>query len=162
MREPLFIRFLNSQVDERTLLETFIDSSKDDTTREIIRDRKETPDLSVFKKDFANAVKDLTEDGINSYFVNYVNSYMKPSLEEFLEEVSHQGTGMEKRWVKILDKDAPWLEALICYNMCLYVKAFSSSTIKSCKQCQKFFTHKGKYASYCSEICKNSKASQPV
>ncbi len=155
MREPIFIRFLNGNVDEKSVLNTFEENCQDDFTREVIQEKKDNlPNLSVFRQDFSNAVKDLTENGVNSYFVNYVNSYMKPSLEEFVEEKSHQSTGMEKRWVKIREKETPWLEALICYNLCLYVKAFSSNTIKACKQCQKFFTHKGKYASYCSETCK--------
>ena len=54
------------------------------------------------------------------------------------------------------EKDTPWVEAIVCYNFCLYIKMYGISEIKLCPVCSKFFSHKGKYAKYCSDACKTS------
>jgi hypothetical protein len=60
----------------------------------------------------------------------------------------------EKRWVQIKAEDAPWVEAVVCYNLCLYIRMYGIKELKRCPKCQKFFSNKGKYAKYCSDICK--------
>jgi len=66
--------------------------------------------------------------------------------EEFIENVS--------RYARVKNDKAPWIQGLICYNLCLYIKAYGLENVKSCKICGTFFNHKGKYAVYCSDSCK--------
>jgi len=152
--EPLFIKYLNGQVTELDVMDIVYNSSKDSLSKQIALNKKnENNDLSIFKIDFKKAVIDLIDSGINQRFINYVNSYMKPSLEEFLES-SDSGRAGEDRYIVIKAEDAPWVEAVICYNLCIYIKAFGIHNLKICPVCQKFFSHKGKYAKYCSDSCK--------
>jgi hypothetical protein len=153
-QEPLFIKFANGEVNILDVLERFLSTTQHEPTKKIIEKAKDTlPDLSVFRKDFAGALMDLIESGINQHFINYVDSYMKPSLEEFVEGSGGSRSG-EKRWVQIKAEDAPWVEAVVCYNLCLYIRMYGIKELKRCPKCMKFFSNKGKYAKYCSDICK--------
>ncbi len=153
-KEPLFIRFANGQSTAADVADAVEESSRDTHTQEIVRKaREDLPDLRVFKDDLQKAVADLIDNGPDQHFKNYVNSYMKPSLEEFVEGGSGNRAG-ERRWVKVKAADTPWLEAVVCYNLCLYVRAFGIKELKHCPVCKKFFSHKGKYAKYCSDVCK--------
>ena len=155
-REPLFIRFSNGQVESTDILTIATTSINDDRSRKIAEERRsDLPDLSTFRNDFKNALADLIESGISQKIINYVNSYMKPSLVEYVEGSQGSNTG-EKRWVSIKDPDTPWMEAIVCYNLCLYIKAFGVQELKRCPVCTKFFSNKGKYAKYCSDVCKSS------
>lgn len=157
-REPLFIRFANNQVTEEQLIDTVIDHTSHEPSQKIARKRlKDLPDLSDFRKDFKNLLKDIIESGITREMINYVNSYMKPSLEEVDADVQGGRSG-EHREAVLKAEDAPWPEAIICYNLCLYIKAYGIREIKECPICLKFFSNKGKYAKYCSEACKAQKA----
>jgi len=155
IREPISIRFINNQTTLSEALESFSRGAKDNFTKECIEEAKNNqPLLEVFKEDFRTAIFDLIDNGASHYFKNYVDNYTKPSLEEFLDEKAISGSGVETRWVCIKDKEAPWIEALFCYNLLMFIKAFGIGSIKKCKQCDKVFTNKGKYASYCSDSCK--------
>jgi hypothetical protein len=158
-QEPLFISFLNSRINVVEVINTVLGNSKDEKTIEIARNQKDKKyEISIFRKDFKSAVEDLIENGVNQKFINYVNSYMKPSLEEF----SDQNTGSrsnENRYIVIKAEDTPWIEAIICYNMCIFIRAYGISSIKKCSVCGTFFSHKGKYAKYCSDSCKASRVS---
>lgn len=157
IQEPLFVRFANGSVSYTDILDTVIASTMHDPTREIASKAKDTAaDLSIFKRDFSNMVQDLVDNGTNQQSINYINSYMKPSLEEIVESTADGRTG-EKRYVIIKAADAPWVEAVVCYNLCLYIKAYGIKELKRCAVCKKYFTHKGKYAVYCSDLCKGSK-----
>ena len=155
-QEPLFISFLNGRINAVEVINSVLNNSKDERTLEIAQNQKDKKnDLSIFRKDFRSAVEDIIDNGINQKFINYVDSYMKPSLEEF----SDPNTGSrsnESRYITIKAEDTPWIEAIICYNMCIFIRAYGISSIKKCSVCGTFFSHKGKYAKYCSESCKAS------
>lgn len=154
--EPLFIKYVNGVLIEEQLLNSFLSSAKDEKTKDIILRKKEevlSRDYSYFKRDFKELLLDLIDNGITQRLINYVNSYMKPSLEEYVVSSNYGRIG-EDRFVGIKDEDAPWFEALVCYNLCLYIKVYGIKVIKQCPVCMKIFSTKGKYAKYCSEICK--------
>lgn len=155
-REPLFIRFVNGLSTTSSIISSFLETTGHEPSRKIaLKALDNVPVLDLFKKDFKKALVDLIDNGINNQFINYVNSYMKPSLREVVEGNGRNVTG-EKRVVFIKDEDTPWVEAIICYNLCLYLKIYGISEIKKCVNCDKFFTNKGKYAKYCSEACKGN------
>jgi hypothetical protein len=156
-KEPMFVRYANRQINAESVVKAYIQASNHQASLNIAQEMlEELPDLSIFRNDFSKALEDLIENGINRDFVEYVNCYMKPSLSEVLSGDGRNTTG-EKRWVMIKDKDAPWIEALVCYNLTLYIKAFGHNELKKCPVCNKFFTNKGKYAKYCSDSCKGGK-----
>jgi hypothetical protein len=96
-------------------------------------------------------------EGVGEEFKAFVNHYMEQSLEEDL--TIEKGVHGENRSqvARIKDTEAPWVQAFICYNLCLYIKAFGMDDLKECKVCGKLFCHKGKWASYCSDSCKKKK-----
>jgi hypothetical protein len=153
--EPLFIKFLNGQITHAQIIDSVLGTSKDQRSKDIAEGKRGAPtDLSIFREDFRNVVIDLIDSGINQRVINYIDSYMKPSLEEFIEP--NQGSRMnESRYISIKADDAPWMEAIFCYNLCIFIKVYGFSDIKQCSNCGKFFSHKGKYAKYCSDSCKS-------
>jgi hypothetical protein len=156
-QEPLFIRFVNGQVSAVDIVELFLSSTKHQQSIEIAtRLKDKSPDISVFRNDFKNLLMDLIDNGVNQRLINYVNSYMKPSLEEVCES-SGGGRAGESQYIFIKAEDTPWVEAIVCYNLCLYIKAYGFRELKLCPVCKKFFSNKGKYAKYCSESCKGNK-----
>lgn len=153
--EPLFIKYANGLIDPSDIVQGFIRDSSDKKSLDIAKQTlKNLPDMSIFRRDFKKALSDLIDNGVNNYFVNYVNSYMKPSLEEIVKSTGNSQFG-ESRWVNIKESDVPWIEALLCYNLSLYVKIYGIKELKKCPICEKFFSNKGKYAKYCSDSCKN-------
>jgi hypothetical protein len=152
--EPLFIKFLNGQINPTQIIDTVIGSSKDQQSKDIALQKKESEiDLSLFREDFVKVIADLIDNGINQRVINYVNSYMKPSLEEFVDSSAGNRVN-ESRYISIKAADAPWVEAVICYNLCIFIKAYGFKEIKQCSNCGKFFSYKGQYAKYCSDSCK--------
>lgn len=153
--DPLFIRFANEPLNIPGLLNSLLKQIEDEGSRKIIEAAKDNiPDLKVFRTDYKNMLTDLIENGINQDIKNYVNSYMKPSLEEFVDDSPGSRSG-EHRMIVIKAADTPWIEAIICYNLCLYLKVYGLSELKKCPVCSKFFCHKGKYGKYCSDSCKS-------
>ena len=155
--EPLFIKFLNSQVGVSDIVHTVLTSSVDEVSKDIAKNTLDgkLPDLSQFRKDFSEAIDDIIDNGLSQRFINYVNSYMKPSLIENVKG-SDGGRAGEERHLMIKDSEAPWVEAVVCYNLCIYIKAYGQAELKRCPVCRKFFSNKGKYAKYCSESCKRT------
>jgi hypothetical protein len=153
--EPLFIKFLNGQINYTQIIDSVIGTSKDQRSKDIAESKKGSSiDLSIFREDFRRVIIDLIDSGINQRVINYIDSYMKPSLEEFIEP--NQGSRMnESRYVSIKADDTPWMEAVICYNLCIFIKVYGFKDIKQCSNCNKFFSHKGQYAKYCSDACKS-------
>jgi len=148
--EPLFVRFANGEATVADVVGA-VSSSKDAKTAGFAAEAlKALPDLSVFRTDFKAMLADLAENGVSRRLVNYVDSYMKPSLEEYTEGAGGSRAG-EGRWVAVKDGTAPWPEALVCYNMCLYIRAYGIEEFKKCATCGRYFTNKGKYAKYCME-----------
>lgn len=153
-KEPLFIRFANGKANASDIVSTIQSSTEDEDSRKIASETMSSlPDLRVFQKDFRNALQDIIDNGVNQHLINYVNSYMKPSLTEYVEGSQGSRAG-EKRWITIKEADTPWVEAVVCYNLCLFIRAFDIRDIKLCPVCKNFFSHKGKYAKYCSDSCK--------
>ena len=152
--EPLFVKFLNGQISYLQIIDVVIETSKDGKSKSIAESKKDSNiDMSLFREDFQKVVLDLIDNGINQRVINYLNSYMKPSLEEFVESPGGSRVN-ESRYVSIKADDAPWLEAILCYNLCIFIKVYGFKEIKQCAQCGKFFSHKGQYAKYCSDSCK--------
>jgi hypothetical protein len=153
--EPLFIRYANGLVDPTYIVQSFLESNTEEKSKDIALEAlKSPPDLRLFQRDFKNLLMDIIDNGINKQAINYINNYMKPSLEEFVEGGTSRAG--EKRHVILKSKDTPWIEAIVCYNLTLYIKMFGISEIKQCPVCSRFFSHKGKYAKYCSDICKTN------
>ena len=149
-REPLFIRFANNLINEKQIIESFLAENKDEKSKVIAEETLTSPpDLFIFKRDFKNLLTDIIDNGINKEAINYIDSYMKPSLEEILDTKNG-----DYRYVILKTKEAPWVEAMLCYNLVLYIKAYGLKEIKQCPVCNKFFTTNGKYAKYCGDICK--------
>jgi len=154
-QEPLFVRFANGDANPADVVGA-MSSSKHEESAAIAKTAVESlPDMLQFKTDFREMLADLSDNGVSRRIVNYVDSYMKPSLEEFVESPAGGRAG-ETRWVSIKADDAPWPEAVVCYNMCIYLKMYGVRSFKMCPVCKKFFTHKGKYAKYCSGDCKQA------
>jgi len=152
--EPLFVKFLNGQISYLQIIDVVIETSKDEKSKGIAESKRDSNiDMSLFREDFQKVVLDLIDNGINQRVINYLNSYMKPSLEEFVESPGGSRVN-ESRYVSIKADDAPWLEAILCYNLCIFIKVYGFKEIKQCAQCGKFFSHKGQYAKYCSDSCK--------
>jgi len=154
--DPLFIRFANDRISAVGIMETFLSTTKCEKTKEIVSSflEEEEPDISQFRADFQNCLEDIIDKGADPYVRGYLNNYMEPALLEFKEESSFSSSGNQSQWVGIRKEDAPWIEALVCYNLCLFIKGMDWRHIKRCPVCQTFFCNKGKYAKYCSDSCK--------
>jgi len=154
-QEPLFVRFANGDANSADVVGAMA-ASENKKSADIAKAASEKlPDMSQFKADFKEMLGDLAENGVSRRIVNYIDSYMKPSLEEFIESPNGSRAG-ENRWVAVKADDAPWPEAVVCYNLCIYIKMYGHQAFKRCPVCKRFFTHKGKYAKYCSDSCKQA------
>jgi hypothetical protein len=156
-KNPLFLRFINREVGFTDMVRSFANSPNPHTSE--IAMRAVPIDLEPFRNEIEGAVRDIIKTGLGEEFKAFVNHYMEPSLIE--EQVITQGNLGENRvqMATIKDETAPWVQGFICYNLCLYIKAFGLEDLKACKSCNKLFSHKGKYASYCSDGCKKKGAS---
>ena len=156
---PLFMRFLNGKADSSDIARSFLSSTKCEESQGIIQeflDSETEYPLDQFRSDLTACLKDILDQGVDEPIRRYFTDYMKPSLLEYNADSSIGRTGFEDRWVGIADKEAPWIEALVCYNLLMYIKAFGTKSLKRCPVCEDFFGHKGKYSVYCSDRCKNS------
>jgi hypothetical protein len=156
-KTPMFLKFMNKEIGVMDLLISF-SKSKDEYTAKTVQEVINTPpDLEEFRLELKEAVDDIIKDGVGEEFKSFVNNYMEPSLEE--ELTSNESPLGENRLqiAKIKDKDATWIQGFICYNLCLYIKAFGLDDLKKCRVCGKVFCHKGQYAVYCSDPCKANK-----
>jgi hypothetical protein len=152
---PLFLRFINRELSVFEMLQSFAKSSDSQTAKVATKAMSSPPDLEGFRSEMKEAVTDLIKEGPGQEFIAFVDYYMKESLEEDLEIEKGQLGKNVSRWARIKDETKPWMQGFICYNLCLYIKAFGLQSLKKCKICSKFFNHKGKYAVYCSDPCKS-------
>jgi len=158
-REPLFLKFINKEIGAEDLLHAFSRSS-DSVTREAAEQAlKNPPDLEDFRKELIEAVSDIIKEGPGEEFKAFVNNYMESSLIEDVERRDFSLGENVSRSARIKDSDSPWVQGFLCYNVCLYIKAFGLEDLKRCKVCSKFFNHKGKYAVYCGDPCKTKQKS---
>jgi hypothetical protein len=158
---PLFLRFINGEIGPLGIAKSLASVSQDDDTKNTVhelldsyKDREKELDFSQFRSDMRNLVLDLMENGPILYLKEYLNAYMEPSLLEIVEKEGFVSSGITKRWVKIRDKGAPWIEGVVCYNLSVFIHSSGYNKIRVCKGCSKFYViGKMKY-SYCSESCK--------
>ena len=159
LKAPLFIRFINGFADFRTIADALSKTSEDEDTKALAADLLESYkdkeiDLSDFKSDFRHLLNDIIENGVVLPVRQYLNAYMEPSLLEMSAESSDVRSGSKRTWLKIRDKDTPWLESTVCYNLSVFLIHVGASKLKCCQACHKYFViDKMKY-SYCSESCK--------
>ena len=155
----MFLRFINRKSSVTDLLVSFSRTENQETLNAVNKVMGSPPDLESFRKELEDAVRDIVRDGPGPEFKAFVDHYMEPSLVE--KKVLHRTPRGDNRsqvaYVK--DENAPWIQGFICYNLCLYIKAFGLDSLKVCKVCDTVFSHKGKYAAYCSDACKKQKPS---
>ena len=154
-KEPLFIRFLNKEAGVMDMLHSFAQSPDEKTSKIASKAINAPPDLESFRTEFYGAVIDIKKSGPGEEFASFVNNYMEPSLEEDITVKSVEQGENRSQTVRIKDEKAPWMQGFICYNLCLFIKAFGLDVLKRCEICEKFFSNKGKYAVYCSDGCKS-------
>lgn len=153
-RDPLFIKFVNKKISVLEILQSFSKSRDANTSKAAVELMPNPPDLDDFREELTEALRDLADVGYGSEFIAFVNNYMESSLEEDVQVSDGYRGENVFRSARIKDKNAPWVQGFICYNLSLYIKAFGLDSLKSCKICKILFTHKGKYAVYCSDPCK--------
>jgi hypothetical protein len=153
-KNPLFLRFINREVGFTDVVRSFTNSPDPRTSEIALRAILSPIDLEPFRKEIEEATRDIIQTGFGEEFKAFVNHYMESALVE--EQVITQSRLGESRvqMATIKDENAPWVQGFICYNLCLYIKAFGLGDLKACKSCNKLFAHKGQYATYCSDECK--------
>jgi|GEM_PF-2818269 len=155
-KNPLFLRYINKETSVTDLLLTLSRMNDKKTSEAATRLLNEVPDLEEFHKELTDAVNDLVKDGVSEEFKAFVNHYLE-SLEEDLETKDTKFGENRTQTARIKNEEGPWLQGFICYNLCLYIKTFGMENLKRCRVCGKLFAHKGKWAVYCSDPCKNKK-----
>lgn len=153
--DPLFIRFANGDATPEDVVRGIIEGTRDEKSVSIAQKVLYGEiDLSLFKSDFQSLLDDVIANGVYHPAVNYLNSYMEPSILEHREESSLSSTGSSKKWISIRNEKAPWVEAVVCYNLTLFIKVFGYDKIRKCPYCRRYFTQKKFKYKYCSEKCK--------
>ncbi len=154
---PLFLRFINRETGVLDILLSFARSSHE-TTQEAAKKALQTPpNLDDFRVELEEAVREIISVGLGAEFKDFVNHYMEPSLEEVVNFKRGKFGDNRSQIATVKDDTAPWVQGMICYNLCLYIKAFGLESLKSCKTCNKLFAHKGQYAVYCNDKCNPKK-----
>ena len=159
--DPLFIRVANRQAQVLDAARAFVDSP-DEATSSTARAVAEVPssyphNFNDFSTKFRSLLADLIDNGITQSATTALNSYMEPSLTEVTRGINYSTKGSTSEYPIIREASQPWAEGLVCYNLCKYIKAFGIQEIKVCKKCKVFFAGRGKYASYCSDACREGK-----
>jgi hypothetical protein len=155
---PMFIRFVNNDIGAQQVAASLASSTGDEESREIAEKMTAGEglyDVERFRDDFGNCLVDFIDNGPVPPVIQYLDAYMA-SIEEVVDHEGRGSYGTTSRYAQIRDPEGPWVEGLVCYNFCLYLKAFGKDELKRCPTCGRFFAHKGKYAKYCSEDCKRS------
>lgn len=151
---PLFLKYLNKEISTLDLLGIF-SRSTDPLTAKICNEAlNNPPSMEKFEIELREAVHDIITVGLGDEFKAFVNHYIEPALVEDIDLGDSQFGQNVSRVVRIRNPEAEWLPALLCYNLVLYIKAFGLKSLKICRVCSKFFSHKGEYAVYCSDPCK--------
>ena len=155
---PLFIKFLNWEGDKysieeilerlgKQLGEEYLPSVQDKIS--LLSDSY-LDELSSFQKLFQKFVNEsISKQNVSENFV----AWMSNSFKYIKEDVTFRHRG-EERVIKIKEPKGRWLEAIFCHNFIMTHNYFGIKIIKRCPVCKSYFSHKGKYAKYCSEGCK--------
>lgn len=152
---PLFLRFINKEAPVFEMLQSFAKSPDPYTAQAAKKAVNNPPDLESFRNEMREAVTDIIKEGPGEEFAAFVDNYMKDSLMEDLEAKKGERGENISRWARVKGEKETWIQGFICYNLCLYIRAFGLQDLKKCKVCSKFFNHKGKWAVYCSDRCKS-------
>ena len=156
-KNPLFLRFINRETSVSEMLSSFARSSDSKTAVAASKLINSPPDLEDFRSELEEAVTDIIKEGVGEEFKSFVNHYMESSLEEDLDvENTSRGQNISHQ-ARVKDDTAPWIQGFLCYNLCLYIKAFGMDDLKKCRVCGKLFANKGKWAVYCGDECKKKK-----
>ena len=164
--EPLFIRFLNSDLN-RAFLEELL------SRLELLFNE---PKDKLAAKDMRESLKDHNFDGyklIQTKFKDHVDYVIKFGtfekgfgiwanfyLSALKETKKEDKNGNLERLVYIGSTDGDWVTGLILYNFSLFCKYYGTPILKRCATCGTYFTMKGKYAVYCSDPCKKHKGTE--
>jgi len=156
-RNPLFVQFLNWARDKLTIeqiLERVGKSFVDKENKKIVDNFKLDNEHLIRLDNFQNVFQDyilqfIKEKDISDEFLTWLNSAFN-----YIEESVTSYDNNEIRQLSIKNPDGRWFEGIICYNFILTYNFFGFEIIKVCPICKKFFAHKGKWAVYCQESCK--------
>lgn len=155
-KTPMFLKFLNKELGVMDLLSSFSRSDDTRTANAAALALKDPPSLEDFRTELDEAVEDLINNGVSEELKAFANHYMD-CLEEDVETSSTPLGENRSHIARVKDEEGPWVEGFICYNLVLYIKVFGTEDLKKCRVCGKKFAHKGKYAVYCSPVCKSKK-----
>ena len=156
LKTPMFLKFLNKEIGALDLLTSFSHSSDTITSTAAVAALRDLPNLDDFRVELSGAVEDLIKKGLSDELKAFVDNYME-CLEEDIETSNTPLGENRSHQARIKDKDGPWLQGFICYNLCLYIKFYGLEHLKKCRVCGKIFSHKGKFAVYCTDVCKTKK-----
>ncbi len=158
---PLFVNFLNWRGDLYSLnkmLYSVADSFEEAKDKSIALNKAENIDsqyldnLTNFQKVFTKYIQQtISSKNISTDFVSWMDNafkYIKENVSTYAQD--------EYRSISILDESGRWFEGIIIYNFIMTYNYFGSEIIKQCPVCSNFFSHKGKYAKYCSDGCKDT------
>jgi len=158
---PLFVKFLNWEGDKYSmekmltdLSENFTDPKDSEVAKARVKDLDDDylNSLSSFQKVFQGNVKQtISANGISKDFVAWMDNAFK-----YVEEKVSTYANDESRSIGIKDPEGRWFEGIIIYNFIMTFNYFGANIIKQCPVCSSFFSHKGKYAKYCSDGCKTT------
>ena len=158
---PLFVKFLNWQGDKYSIelmLDTLAEGFENEADQDIALNRKKDlnddylTNLSNFQKVFKDYMLQTHKTGIISEtFVAWMDNAFK-----YIEEKVNNYAKDEIRILTIKDSEGSWLEGIVIYNFIMTFNYYGADIIKQCPVCSDFFSHKGKYAKYCSDGCKTT------
>jgi len=161
--EPLFIRFLNSDLSRPfleellTRLEALFSEPKDKLAAKDLRESLKEHNFDGFKliqTKFKDHVDYVIKFGtFEKGFGQWANFYLSALKESKKEDKN----GNVERIVYIGSTDGDWVTGLILYNFSLFCKYYGVTILKRCATCGTYFTIKGKHAVYCSDSCKKAK-----
>lgn len=156
---PLFVNFLNWKGDVYSIgkmLNTISETFEDNKDRDIVLDRLNNLDdiflnnLTNFQKVFkGHMLQTITISKISPEFLTWMDNafkYVKENVRNYAQD--------ETRTLSIVSKEGRWFEGIIIYNFIMTYNYFGADIIKNCPVCSGFFSHKGRYAKYCGEGCK--------
>jgi len=155
LNSPLFIRVANSVAGVSDIVKGLAEGTQDEASRELALSLdQESVDLTDFTRDLRELLKDIEKNGLEGRMIDYLNAYMSTSILMHNVDESTGSSNRRGSWLSIKDREAPWLEAVVCYNLSVYLKLFGPSGIKECQGCGKFFVQGKMKYKYCSEGCK--------
>lgn len=158
-RNPIFVEFLNWKGDKffiENLLERLSDNFESDSDKQVSLDKKrllneeDLLNLESFQKVFKRHFQEtLSDKAVSDHFLSWLSN-----SHTYIEQ--HRETYLNDEIIKLSIKDPSgrWLEAILCSNFIMTFNYFGLDIMKSCPVCLNFFCHKGPYARYCSDGCK--------